>query len=471
MLLIASSASAQDEMEQLQPERPAQYGEMPIHASRVTDRYESDRVKFRDDANILVLPGLIADRKSCRVELTAEATGIASQTIVEFLLIAADSDKGYEALLWSHAKPSDVHRALEFIGMKPGEPFHPGKLRFWPKGERVIASVAAEGDSAPVRLESLVIDKSTERTLPETGFVFTGSMTVTSAGDSTRQEYAADVMDPKSVASLYNDPTTVLDIPRRARKAAVYGSQLVGPDGGLRKNELVTITLEPESKKRVVDLVLDIRMKKPTEENPSSPQVEFLLTDTSGKPVVDETELPAVLAYFSKLVEADRDPFVSIRFDPALPLTALTQVCKFLAMIDTERGIRIEPPESGQLYYEAFLPNRRLLQPESRVVDPWELHLKHDGDTVKAVLELHKSAMVDGKIVVKETSHQVDSLEALRRRLDEDAARRKAEGRRPGPPVLLVFVNTRFTYGQLADYLTPVMTTHNVIHVFIEPAK
>ena len=120
-LLSTLCVSAQDEVtDPKPPDRPAQYNERPQHAARATAAYGADLTKYDGNDDILVLPGLVADRNNRRVDLMVEATGIEPGTIVEFLLIDADSSKGYEALLWSHARPSAIHRALQFIGMKPG---------------------------------------------------------------------------------------------------------------------------------------------------------------------------------------------------------------------------------------------------------------------------------------------------------------------------------------------------------------
>ncbi|NQT36672.1 MAG: hypothetical protein HQ581_04235, partial [Planctomycetes bacterium] len=66
------------------------------------------------------------------------------------------------------------------------------------------------------------------------------------------------------------------------------------------------------------------------------------------------------------------------------------------------------------------------------------------------------------------TTFNVDTPAALRRQLDADAARRKKAGRRPGPPILLVFADADLKYGQLLEFLGPALATHNMIHVFLE---
>ena len=460
--LVPASSSAQESP-------PAGYNERPVHSEKAAAAFQANRRTYSDADHILVLPGLVADRNTKRIQVFAEATGIEPGVIVEFLLIDAASSKGYEALLWSHARPSDIHRALQFIGMQPGEPFRPGKLRFWPKGERVLTGIAADGDDDPIPLESLVVDQAAERALPATGFVFTGSIMVHKPEMSDENAYAADVIDPRSVASLYNDSTAVLDVPRRALQHLVYGQQLVAPACNFKKNEVLTVTLEPEYKdetKRVVEVALGV---VPAETKTANLPVEFELTDTKGRSLADQRGLADVLGVFGAMKRDGHDPFVSVQFSPTLKLGVVRDVCRLLQAIDTERGIRIEPPGEGQLYYEGFLPAPGLLDRERRIVDPWEVHLAVDAEgSLSARLMRYQSRFVDGERKTTVATNDAPSAEALREHLDADDARRKSTGQRPGPRVLLVFAGAEVSYGPLVKFLAAAMTTHNVVHVFMD---
>ena len=151
---------------------PDGYGGSPKRAAEAALFDQSNRTKHGNDEKMLVLPGLLANKDKQSVHILAEATGLEADTVIEFLLIDQTCGRGYESLLWSFAKPSDVHRALEFIGMRPGTPFHPEALQFWPKGERVVATVVPSEertDAMPMRLEKLIFDKETGTTLEETG--------------------------------------------------------------------------------------------------------------------------------------------------------------------------------------------------------------------------------------------------------------------------------------------------------------
>lgn len=450
-------------------EEPVGYGEYPIHGDRAKAAHEANLERYRGDENVLVLPGLVADRAKRRVEVLAEATGLPGETILEFLLVDVGSDRGYETLLWSFAKPSDVHRGLEFIGMEAGAPYAPDKLRFWPKGERVIATVAQEGKE-PMRLERLVADTKTGKTLEETGFVFTGSYRTTIGEPPGREVYAADELEARSVASIYNDPEAVLDVPRRALKRELYGQQLVNPKIGLGKNEVVSIVLEPEftdGKRRVFEL--DLKAEAGDGDNGSG--VRFDLVGKGGEAVVGGAGVTTVLAAFDKLVKQGREPFVTLHFDRGLPVGSIQKVCKLIALVDSERGIRAEPPPEGQLFYRAFIADGSLMERGSRLVQPWELRLEagEDGQVEGSLAVYASESKNDGTSVVREAfGTEVADAAALVAAIKAEQARRDAEGRRPVPAILLVLCPPELDYGEVLDFITPVLESHPIVHLFLD---
>ena len=236
-------------------------------AERVADIHLVHLEKARGNSDLLALPGVLADRKSRRVHVYAQATGVGPQDIVEFLLIAANSGHDYEALATVFAKPSDIHRALTFIGLQPGRPVNAEKLCFWPKGERVIATVAGLPPGSaygPFGFDTLLLDKVTGEPWIENGLVFVGSEYVDSPDNPAESVYAADIFGPNSIVSTYNEPTTVLDVPRQAPQSVVYGRQKLNSECLPPENVLLEIIVEPEKKdgkKRVVDLELAAQLR------------------------------------------------------------------------------------------------------------------------------------------------------------------------------------------------------------------
>lgn len=459
------------------------FGPRPVNGEKVKKIHETNRVKYKGAADILVLPGLVAHRKTKRVEVLAESTGLAGGSISEFLLVDQDSANGYEAILWSFARPSDVHAALEFIGVKPGERYDPAQLRFWPKGERINVSVLPKDGTngvAPIRLETLILDKNTEKPLPETGFVFTGSIEVSAPDGKLGKVYAADAYDPKSVISAFNSVATVLDVPRQANQGEVYEFQVVNPDHALPGGTLLTLVLEPERKdgeSRVKNLVLDIAPgrggSEPAAKEPRPPKAgqpfDFLLKDSAGKPVGKDPTLEGALDTLGGLMKKGIEPYLAVRFDEALKLRDVRNTCLVLGLIEATSGLRIEPPAKGQLYYKAFLPDERWRDPEGRIIQPWELHLARSKGKVAGTLVFRETLWNDDstKPEIKVNSYDAATPKAVRERLDGDTAERKASGKSPGLAVLLVFVEAAdLTYGELMSFVGPALTTHNTVHIF-----
>ena len=193
------------------------------------------------DPDILVRPGIIANRRLKQVRVQAEATGLSSG-VAEFFLVGQNSSHDYEALALSFAKPGEIQKALMFIGMEPGRPVDHTTLQFWPKGERVLMTFAAAvPDPVPIRVDQLVIDTRTGKPLPQSGLVFTGSREVENEDNPGQVLYFADVRDPMSVAATYNEPESVLDVPRIAPQGEVYESYLVNTQHVFAAGELLDV--------------------------------------------------------------------------------------------------------------------------------------------------------------------------------------------------------------------------------------
>jgi len=82
--------------------------------------------------------------------------------------------KAHETVITVDAKPSDVHKALESLGLKPGKPASPGDENATAEGpELKISLVLPNGKSVPI--EKTLVDKKTGKTMPTLKWRFTGS--------------------------------------------------------------------------------------------------------------------------------------------------------------------------------------------------------------------------------------------------------------------------------------------------------
>ena len=415
--------------------------------------------------------GLTADREHHQVTVLAEATGLGKNETVEFFLIDEASGHDYESLAVSFAKPSDIHAALVHIGMTPGAPVDFSAFRFWPKGERVILSFRphqADAGTPEIRAEQLIQDTSSGAPMRERGFVFTGSrIRPVNAEDGEPAGYAADLTDPYSIASNYNEPQTVLDVPRQAPQGSVYGQQVVHPDHVFPAGQLLEVTLRPEfndGRRRVLPLEVDVHPRREAGVN-GVEGLSFTVTSPSKEhplPLTDGT-LVDLLKLFTELCDGTRDPYVVWRMNEALSVSAIRDLCRIVTSIDTETGIRVEPPAPGQLYYKAFIPDETYRERARRPTQPRELHLWSSpaGTATGLVTEIEELWKADAVFPdLRIADHAIATPEEFQRRLQEHAS---------DVPVILAFVRPEVTHGQLMAYLEPVRKDYPIIHVFVEP--
>ncbi len=380
---------------------------------------------------------------------------------LEFFLIAENSGHGYEALALSFAKPLDIYKALIFIGMKAGRPVNYDKLQLWPKGERVWMTYEWLDDDDHFQhayAEELVIDVRTEKNLPVEGMTFVGSIWLdTKAGERV---LAVDAYDPHSIASDYNEPLTLLDIPRRALDGDVYSFQRIHPDRRLPAGRLLEIVLKPEypdGRKRVMDLSLQVAGPQ---DATNLKDLRFILQDADGVVVGRGKKLKHLLATFGKLTKKGRVPFVTVLPNADLPLGVVQKLYAFLAGIATDKGIRIEPPQPGHLFYRAFLPDEAFRNREMRPSQPWELYLEKKNDVLFArLIQIHE--------IWKEDADYPD-LDLEEFLLNETTTLRKVlDEHEPGVPVLLVYCSSDVTYGELLQAIQPALRTHPTVYIFL----
>lgn len=469
LCLPASRAAAQEDTLS-KPKGHAQNKQLAARA------YEDHLKKFAGDTNILVRPGLIADRMKRRVEVMVERTSLGADAPCEFTVIDETSDHGYEALLLSFAKPSDVHRALQFIGTEPGGAFDPGSHRHWARGESFVLSVV-RSNTPPLRLEQLLIDRRTGRPLTERRFVFSGSKTVPAPANPLKKIYAADEFQPKSIVSLFNTPFTVLDVPGQIAKEEAYQNTIINPGHPLSEGALLTLLIEPldrDGSKRVKDLQLLVGADgsaggpRPAGEAPLA-GLRFQLKDAATALNKQDTLL-SVIESLAALDRKKHDYFLTVTFGDTVTLGQAGMLARILATIDREQGVRIEPPPPGQIYYRAFTPDRELLDRDARLFHPVELALSEkDGQASGKLL------LIDSVWKKDATHSELQFIERMvagpaefRQELEAEADQTRKAGQRARPPVMMVFAPATFSHLQLVKFLEPALRTRHLIHVYLD---
>lgn len=438
--------------------------------------YEANLKKYTNDSNMLVLPGLVADKQKKRVEVMVESTMLGQNASCEFTIIGENSQHAYESLVISFAKPSAVDQALKFIGKAPGEPVDPGALRFWAKGECFVLSIIKSNDQ-PFRLERMVMDRRTGKPPPEEGFRFTGSRLVPDPADPRKEVYAADVYQPMAIVSLFNSPYSVLEVPYVASKDEVYQNTVVNPEHSLTEGGLLTLVIEPVSKddaKLVKDLLLDVQAgQAPAAKSLTGIErltsLSFQLKD-SATVLNDKPTISSVFEALGRLDRKKTDCFMTVSFGDQVELGSAQALAMLLAAIDSDRGIRIDPPPAGQLHYRAFTPDRDLLDRDARMYHPWELSLSQKDGVVSGKLFRINSVWKNGASTseLEITELPVPGPKDLLKELDAEAERTRKAKKMANPPVIMVFAPATLKYGQLIKFLEPALPAYKTVHVYLD---
>jgi hypothetical protein len=110
--------------------------------------------------------------------------------------------KAHETVVTIEADPSEVHKGLEQLGLKPGKPARgeaPKEGDPAPKGEGPEVNVYIEvpdgaGGTRRLAMEKILMDPKTKKPAPKMTFIFTGSvMTAIDPSKPDVKKYGADV--------------------------------------------------------------------------------------------------------------------------------------------------------------------------------------------------------------------------------------------------------------------------------------
>lgn len=447
----------------------------------VAEREQWYRRRYAGDSAYLVLPGLIADRIRGQVEVCVERTQLKDNDPCEFTVVAESSDHAYEALVVAFATPSDIQRALQFIGVTPGKPPNPAVNRYWARGTRCTLSL--EGPNVPrVRLESLLVDRRTGRTLPADGFLFTGSPEVPGLKTAGRRRLAADLYQPKAIVSLFNSPNAPFQVGYAASKSEVYQNTQINPNLSVPQNLLLSLILEPASgngKNRSKDL----RLKVEPSRNPADTFLTGATRINSLSVSLEEGKSrlnprPDLLSALEALAQLDRtqhDWYLTVEWAGDLTLGDVRSVARILSAIDTAAGIRIEPPISGQIYYKAFTPDIDLLDRKNRLFHPWELILAptREGQVGGSLLNLESKLEnaplgPEAGLGLRLTQSKVSGPRQLTQALRSAVTEARRKGTRAKPPVLMVFAPSTLRYSALTTFLLSALSETPTLHVYLD---
>jgi len=178
---------------------------------------------------------------------------IANPSMPLEFIACAGGGKDYESLVVLKCKPWNIHLALILSGLKEGK----GPQSFGdptkPTGDFVLVFVSWEKDGKTVsyRIEDLILNNQTKKTLELVGWSFSGSMFVDEIDYDTgkptgKKIYLADI--EKNIIANWHDPAAILNIPTQG--GLYFPNKEVLPPRGTK----ITMTIRPPNPKELEEL-------------------------------------------------------------------------------------------------------------------------------------------------------------------------------------------------------------------------
>lgn len=112
---------------------------------------------------------------------------------LEVICTFAKGEKKHETIVTSEVKPSEIHKALESLGLKPGKPAKGEDARAEGPETEIFLEIPKTG--APperIAIEKLIVDRTSGKPLPKLKWLFTGSVMKQPDPDKPEKVYGAD---------------------------------------------------------------------------------------------------------------------------------------------------------------------------------------------------------------------------------------------------------------------------------------
>ncbi len=144
-------------------------------------------IKVDAQARSVTITGKIAPRKLDNLPQVYPIEVIAS-------LPAPQGKKAHETVITFDAKPSEVHQALEQIGLKPGKPAKgEGAKAVGPEVKVSLEIPGADGAAQRMAIEKTLVDSKTGKPMPMLKWYFTGSIMTQPDPQKNDKVYGADL--------------------------------------------------------------------------------------------------------------------------------------------------------------------------------------------------------------------------------------------------------------------------------------
>lgn len=141
-------------------------------------------LKVDKDAKTIFIPAKVALRK---------LPDLAEIYPLEVICTFAKGEKKHETIVTSEVKPSEIHKALESLGLKPGKPARGEDAKAeGPETEIFLEIPKAGAPPERISIEKLMVDRKTGKPMPKLKWLFTGSVMKQPDPDKPEKVYGAD---------------------------------------------------------------------------------------------------------------------------------------------------------------------------------------------------------------------------------------------------------------------------------------
>jgi hypothetical protein len=149
----------------------------------------ADAVKVDKEKKTVSIPCKVAPRK------LPDLSEVYPLEVICTLGKGADgkrAQKSHETVVLSDVKPSEVAKALESLGLKPGKPAKGEEAKAEGPEVEVFIDITKDGSTDRQPIEKLIVDRKTGKAMPKLKWHFTGSVMSQPDPDKPEKVYGAD---------------------------------------------------------------------------------------------------------------------------------------------------------------------------------------------------------------------------------------------------------------------------------------
>lgn len=140
---------------------------------------------------VVVIDAKVAPRKLAAKEFEGKIYPI--EVIACFPYAEGKQRKAHETVVTTEVNPSDVHKALESLGAKPGKPAKGDEKAEGPELRVFVEVPQPDGTVKRLTLDKILVDPKTEKPMPKMKFLFVGSPSGPVSPDDPKVIYKADL--------------------------------------------------------------------------------------------------------------------------------------------------------------------------------------------------------------------------------------------------------------------------------------